>query len=1255
MKNTLLLILLAAAGLLLISCPTPLTEDVVMAASDVLPPTIKIVTPSNYDTYYSEVLFELDLTDDAVTSGDSRGDVAMISFSVSNDAILGGKITISSTGAVTRDESYGEGDISYNPETGIAEFSFDASSLYGTVYVTVNVSDRNSNETQTRITLNPSNGPYLDFTLVNENGQENIFSGIDDYLTLEGYVGNSQSNQISIDEIESVKWTIGANDIVAEIIIDDDGESSSYQSFITGYAGASNVYPFTLTPDENGGALYSRFPMKSTYTDVGSLSFILTVTDRNGRYTEQLVLVARDLGLAEMNVANQLSDNSYGHISTVSGIGDEITVSTDTPVNLLDVSYYFTSGTDDTEDSPVSVTIDSADDSEAFIIDLGDGAASLASIYEDGDDVSIRISATVAGSENSSTIALGLVVDNDGPAISGYSLESSNSLSGMYAGDDHSLDLTFQADDELGETIESINVVVGGGFTDSESSVSDGYEYVTNIAGSVWRDSSFNDEVIPVTITLMDRLDNSTVYSSDDSVAGAIPPGEEVTYYSGNPELSANAVPAGNEVRVSLESSNSVDGEFANGSHTMTFDIDSGRDLKITGLQVRNSSLDISGETEGLSSYSLTTSNLSSYSLSQGVVPFTLTLRDMAGNELTVEEDSTPVVSLVSYDSDSPDADNADIELVATAGTGVKGEYLNLSATGNDEVLKITDNGIDDNYIGYTYTVTGPDSFSNVQSSIQSSVSVTVDSLLNSSSLSGVDDGTYTAEFTFYDSAGNTDSVEKDFIVDRTLPEVSGITSGSDHSGDENYVNQTHTVDLGFSVSDLQSDVDSLATEVTILATSADSKSSISDGDTSFDFELELNGIAPSTDNSLIPYEITVSDKAGNERTVTGNTGIYYYYESLANTMDLTFSAKDSSDEDKTLDGSTYWVMEGESIVVQADNSSRDMSDYSITRTAAPDVKTWTAGPVEFSHTMTDSDSDGTQSFYIYFKDRSGNEWSNSGSSLSVDSSGNSIKYDSEAPVADSASYSLFAGDSSGVNGLYVNSYADGDEVISINYSSVDDNVKGYEGTIDGDKGSSYSVSGTVSGSSLTVDLNSLGSGISSLPEDDYTFSITRFYDYAGNESGSADDVFSFTVDRTLPTIDTFTNNGTTELIITFSENISFNTGNLILYHTPDLGSETTVTGYTVNPNDESETGTITIGSGLIDGTYRFTLSSFEDAAGNSNSGGESYPYSSSGGGASTTITATLTKAAQSGDSSSGSSSGYSGSSSGSSSRFISG
>ena len=310
MKSFLALLIVLAVTALLISCPEPLTEDVVMAAEDEIAPSISVISPSGNDPYYSEVDFNLAISDDAKAEGDGKGDIASIEFSISNDDFRGGKIEISD-GSVTQDDSAGSDEISYDSSSGICSFTFstvDPNPLSGYISVSITATDRNGNITEETVSLSESTGPWVEFTLLDEDDNENKYIAGED-ISLSGTLGNSEDEMDSDDEIESISFTL-ADTYQGELVLDKD---ASYEDPYNGnaltsyYDESENLYRrYVYTSVGAEGQYASEFiydPSTRTFrvdsiemfvSFSGVVLFNLVATDLNGHETESNVYVSEN-------------------------------------------------------------------------------------------------------------------------------------------------------------------------------------------------------------------------------------------------------------------------------------------------------------------------------------------------------------------------------------------------------------------------------------------------------------------------------------------------------------------------------------------------------------------------------------------------------------------------------------------------------------------------------------------------------------------------------------------------------------------------------------------------------------------------------------------------------------------------------------------------------------------------------------------------------------------------------------------------
>ncbi|MDA3957014.1 hypothetical protein, partial [Oceanispirochaeta sp.] len=339
MKKFLVYSILIIVSLIFVSCPDPLTEDMVTAAQDKLPPVIEVYSPGNNETYLSTVEFSVFVRDDAKNEDDGAGDIASISFAVSNDDFRGGLINIGSAGQVTQDPDGGPDSIDYDPDTGIIAFSvstIEPNILNSLISVTITVTDRNNNVTEEQVSLFESEGPITDIKLVDEENNVNKYLA-EKYITMSGTVSNSEDDPDSSSEITEIRWSL-ADNIVGQLVLDEtatyvDSYNSStlnyynsstglYERRITGYN--SDVYAGLFTFNPVTRAINAPIYINPNLEDKGSILMTFTILDQNGHEMEQTIFISENK-IGPNPQVDVLSDGSYGHFSSVEEKGDIIT------------------------------------------------------------------------------------------------------------------------------------------------------------------------------------------------------------------------------------------------------------------------------------------------------------------------------------------------------------------------------------------------------------------------------------------------------------------------------------------------------------------------------------------------------------------------------------------------------------------------------------------------------------------------------------------------------------------------------------------------------------------------------------------------------------------------------------------------------------------------------------------------------------------------------------------------------------------
>ena len=262
-----------------------------------------------------------------------------------------------------------------------------------------------------------------------------------------------------------------------------------------------------------------------------------------------------------------------------------------------------------------------------------------------------------------------------------------------------------------------------------------------SINGASW--SNFTNEgVIPVSITLSDRLGNTSVAYTNAS--GVID--EYVTYYPADATgvTYLNAVLTADDPLIGWADEE----DWVRGDEPMTLTFSSGaRDIQsLSNVQIESLAAVGSGM-----NYTQTRND----ALAEGTeLTVTADVVDMAGNPLSYSEDSG-----IYYDNDDPDDSSYGLAISTRPDSSTI--YVNSSMASSGITLDLS--SLDTNLYGYSFKV-----FGGAYGSIDPLGGSTTDSttLATSGTLSSQDDGSKTGTVKFYDKAGNFAEKPFSFILD---------------------------------------------------------------------------------------------------------------------------------------------------------------------------------------------------------------------------------------------------------------------------------------------------------------------------------------------------------------------------------------------------------------------------------------------------------------------------------------------------------
>jgi Bacterial Ig-like domain len=1126
MKKYLLLTALAAFTLFFVSCPEPLTEDIVTSALDNLPPTIEVFSPGENDNYYAQVDFSLRVSDDSLEEGDGKGDVASIEFAVSNDDFRGGKINISTSGSVVQDSSGGSDIINYDPSSGNMDFTFSTvapSVLNGLLSVNLLVTDRNGNATEERVVLYENDGPWFDFTVVDKDDKPNVYWPTEN-VTFSGTVANSNDSLTSSSDIQRIEWNI-SNILIGKLIMDEDetyddpydpgteinyynSSTELYEALISGYLFSYNANYFRFDPSD--GSFEASIYMKDQFQSLGTLSMKLEVEDKSGHVSSDSILLSLDLALPDIGGDRILIDNIFGFYSD-NGNSDTLTLKCGDTFSELNLTYRLKSGGHESADSVILETaaaypaVPGPGEFLEFTLDNG----LLADLLADGsraETTSLLITATnIEDPDIITQVAMTLKEDSAGPELENFTIECIDpGVSGntTYASELKSLEVLYDVANEELETGVSSTLAVGAKPAVAYSGT--GTKSQTLI-GNEWSSGQVEGPV-SVTITMEDHLGNENIYTN----TGGTPDteiGEKIDYYPSN---GGNLTLSGMSVVISADDTASEfdwpeEAFWARSGEEMTLtinpgsrDIESISDVEIAGIAVSDGNGD-----------NIFTSSNTSLAVTDSFIKKSYSITDKAGNIYSASDAD----SVVTYDDISPLVGLLSFSYTDD-GVATPNNFLSTDMLTSEMrlVLSGLDTIDDDHFHGFRYRAfdTNYGSFIDTGVNVSSVVDLDDDDL---NPMSGAGEATYTGSVKLYDDAGNSDEVPFSFILDLTAPIISVTefvkTTAGTPSAYSNYAKSGDTVSLTFEIDESNSGLEDSSAFVVLINDETIALPAAESGN-SFTYELVLSGI--NNDNDFLSYSIIVEDLAGNERTLTEDSTVMYYSSQLQNHIEFAY------DESLLQIGDEYWATLDESVSFSV-TPGRDIITFTGTF-AGSDIDA--GGAVDASVTKNFvkpmSGENETQLYYSVptFTDKAGNSCSSAQILFSK-----TLFYDGKSPDLSDMSVSISDPDvtEKGVHNIkFLNSNADDDEVLNINLggdgTNLDDYYLGYDFKVN-----AYNPSGEYSDTASYLLSNiDVGSG-EFLPDNDGDYSIVvTVSDKVGNTTDFTP--FIISVDKNLPDID---------------------------------------------------------------------------------------------------------------------------------------
>jgi hypothetical protein len=192
---------LTVAGLALfiaVSCPNPIDDDLLLVVEDDITPSMVISEPLPNSYYHGDVTVTGTLADSSRQTGDGKGRLLTLSFSVSDASPLDRTVTFEADGSFTVEPAGSSFD--WDTSTGSFRFSFSSRELSGFRILTFVARDLNGNESRQQIALQPYPfGPNLQLISPAD------FSIYDMLVIISGTVTDAPGDGTT-EEVRSISW-----------------------------------------------------------------------------------------------------------------------------------------------------------------------------------------------------------------------------------------------------------------------------------------------------------------------------------------------------------------------------------------------------------------------------------------------------------------------------------------------------------------------------------------------------------------------------------------------------------------------------------------------------------------------------------------------------------------------------------------------------------------------------------------------------------------------------------------------------------------------------------------------------------------------------------------------------------------------------------------------------------------------------------------------------------------------------------------
>ncbi len=530
MKNLLSTLLIIVLSIVMLSCPEPISQEVLNQAEDTHSPRITVSSPSNNDIYYSETTITGTVLDDAIESGDTQGVIDSFSFEILYDADRRGGI-VREGASYVQDTDVGTGVIAYTPATGAFEFTISTISpsvLSGQITLRITATDSNGNVTISDLKLLDSSGPVISIT---EPGTTITEFDTGDDIVISGTVKNSNQDS-GADQISNISWNAN-NAITGDLSLDgSDGTFSTTTS------------PQGLSFSYNTSTNQFSSILRVSDTTTGFYVITIEAEDFNGHITTVSRTIYRSGAGPDFDFSgstNTTSSTTYLRKDAYSPYSIELTFDDYTEVTSL--TYQGKSNAGDAALAEISLSLPTSN-TYSFTPNASSYYTNIQSWLASTQILQLYVTAANADGEESVHL-LNMMLDSLGPTVSINSISGTTDYNGnTYAG--------------------SGEKAIDFSYNDSYSGVGD---IILSISGETVPDQNPPDDTYNHTFTSGTDGGTVTFSLSAEDVAGNISStAQNVIFYYTNPTVSWSSMTSGGDLFAA--SGDSIDLTFSS-NHTL--------------------------------------------------------------------------------------------------------------------------------------------------------------------------------------------------------------------------------------------------------------------------------------------------------------------------------------------------------------------------------------------------------------------------------------------------------------------------------------------------------------------------------------------------------------------------------------------------------------------------------------------------------------------------------------------------------------